>query len=213
MQQTTQSLLEPTVIAAIISGVVAVLGVLVSSILARGQTRIQAQELELRTRELDFRAKELENFAKQLEAQLEENRQAQLVEIIKKRIETYPQLWSVLLTYGRNWRLEGKVRDAAWAQEFLLQLNKCHAEFGVFFSQPVYAKFHEFQNFLKLIAEILSEGKEVYQEQYVQLFRIINGDQLEGTPGLATHLKNDLGSYSIAAIQRAKAQPLDDVLS
>jgi hypothetical protein len=81
---------DPRIAAAIIAGVVSLTGVVVSFLTTRWLLKAKVVELE----------------------------QLQLKEVLAKRMEAYPKLWQVLLTYGRNWIIEGKARNADWAREF-----------------------------------------------------------------------------------------------
>jgi hypothetical protein len=156
---------DPRVAAAVIAGVVSLAGVAISILTTRWQLTAKLIELE----------------------------QLQLQEVLAKRMEAYPKLWNVLLTYGRNWVIEGKPRDVEWSREFLRKLNECNAECGVFFSQPVYERFHAYRTALSEIADKLAVGTAVTAEEHQRLERISAGE--DGKPGLGTQLKADLGSY------------------
>jgi hypothetical protein len=140
-----------------------------------------------------------------------ELKQMQNAEVLKKRMELYPKIWSVLLIYGRNWMLEGKETDAAWAREFLKKLNACAAECGVIFSQPVYASFFKYREALMAIERKLAAGEVVTAAEFSALERIAAGQ--EGQPGLGTHLKADLGSYQDAIFRQEWSDPLTRVLT
>jgi hypothetical protein len=137
---------------------------------------------------------------RQIKAELDELRQTQLTEIVKRRIEVYPQIWSVILNYVINWQLEKKTRDKIWAKDFLSDLNKCNAENGIFFSESVYKKFYEFISALVKLEAKLSSDVDVTVEELKVLDDIFIGKA--GSPGLATYLKDDLGSYQSVVLQR-----------
>jgi hypothetical protein len=168
---------SPLVTGALVAAIVSILGVLVSLLSSRWQLRAALQKLDL-----DF----------------ESLRQSQLREILTKRMAAYPALWSIMLTYDLNWQIEGKELDKEWAREFLAKLNKCNADYGVFFSQPVYSKFFEFREAVIAIEGKLSKDEDVTQE-IKALGRIAAGEG--SSPGLGTLLKDDLGSYASTVFQ------------
>jgi hypothetical protein len=194
--------MDTAVSAALISGIIAVLGVIASIVTARW-------EISLRSKELDIKTKELESAAKAIESEIESLRQTQFTEILRKRIETYPKLWALLLKYNRHWKMSKRPRDANWAKEQLSALNDINGEIGIFFSQDVYEKFAAYRNALVKIESSLSAGDRVPPEELDALEAMIVGKT--GSPGLATSLKNDLGSYREIAIaipkSTAKSQP------
>ena len=136
----------------------------------------------------------------QVKSQIESIRQSQFTEIVKKRAEVYPRLWNIVLTYTSNWNIEGKPHDASWVSGFLSAINECHAEIGVYFSQPVYEKFCELRKALVTLEEKSKSGGKITQQDVDEVSIIFSG--CDGLLGLATHLKNDLGSYGYAAIQK-----------
>jgi hypothetical protein len=118
----------------------------------------------------------------------------------------YAAMWKVLITYDLNWALEGKQPDRNWVAIFLRELNECNAEHGVFFSESVYIRFVEYRLCLANIAQRSREGGEVSQEDINRLADLAKGT--DETPGLATALKDDLGSYVRIHLQ-AGASPED----
>jgi len=111
-----------------------------------------------------------------------------------QRAQAYPRLWAVLQRNTSDWGTEHKEVDSKWAREFLVQLNSCHAELGVLFSQPVYEKFCEFRRALiEIVDKPHPSGHDL-----VTLDLIWSGyERTPGhvTPGLATVLKKELDSY------------------
>ena len=163
--------MDPTTLSALISLVIALLGVIVSVLTSR----------------------------QQVSSQIESLRQSQFTEILKKRIETYPKLWAIVLTHTSNWNIAGKPHDSEWVSGFLSAINECHAEIGVYFSQSVYKTFHELRTALVDLEQKLKPGEKATQQEVNEISAIFSGRN--HSPGLATHLKNDLGSYGYAAIQ------------
>ena len=163
--------MDSTLLSALISGMIAIISVVVSVSISR----------------------------QQLKSEFESLRQSQFTEILKKRIEVYPKVWDIVLTYTINWNIEQKEHNRKWVSEFLSAINECHAEIGVYFSQAVYRKFHELQTeLIDLERKFIKEGKITQQDiDRVSVVFIGTGQTL----GLATHLKNDLGSYGYAVIQ------------
>ena len=75
----------------------------------------------------------------QVKSKLSELEQAQLKDVLQARLKAYPDLWAILQGQISNWRIEGKPTDGALARKLLADLNRCHAEYGVLFSQPVWS--------------------------------------------------------------------------
>lgn len=171
---------QPQVLAALIAVIVSLFGVVASFFSSRWQLKTALQKLEL-----DF----------------ESLRQTQLRDILAKRMEAYPKLWSVILTYDLNWQLERKVIDKEWAKEFLTKLNQCNADYGVFFSQSVYSRFVEFREALINIERKLSNNEKA---DIQALGAIATGDKVK--PGLGTLLKDDLGSYMPTVFQLSRGR-------
>jgi hypothetical protein len=149
---------------ALVAAIVSVLGVLISLLSSRWQLRHAFESL----------------------------RQGHLKEILTKRMDAYPALWSVMLTYDLNWQIEGRTLDKEWAREFLLEINKCNAEYGVFFSERVYEEFHEFRETVIKIETKLSKAEDITQD--VSALGTI-------ALRLGTRLKDDLGSYASTVFQ------------
>jgi hypothetical protein len=184
-----------TIIAAIISGLVASLGVFVSLLSTRWT-------LNFKTKELDLKNNEFGVAMQKIKTDLEAIRQSQFSEIVSKRAEIYPLLWSTIREYTTNWDDEKKAKDLLWIKEFLASLNQIDSKGGVFFSQAVYERFHELQQFLFKLKEqfIITENKTVTIEDLDQIDTIFRGKP-GGSLGLAAYLKDDLGSYRDISIQ------------
>ena len=56
--------------------------------------------------------------------------QTQFRDILKKRIEVYPKLWSISIRYETNWTIEDKPKDREWAQQYLEELSAFNVEGG-----------------------------------------------------------------------------------
>jgi hypothetical protein len=137
----------------------------------------------------------------QVSVGLESYRQAQLLEVLRKRIDTYPKLWHVLITQGVNWLIEDKPLTESWATEFLNDLHTWNSDYGVFFSQQAYEKFHQLRMLLVEFLRKLAAGEELSNADRDALGVIIFGDQRTKEQGISTALKADLGSYSRPAIR------------
>jgi hypothetical protein len=154
--------------------------------------------------ELGLKARELEEIAQRLRSEQEGARQIQLTEVLKKRIETYPALYEVLMVYGRNWELEGKPRDHAWADAFLRALLDVNAKTGAFFSVRVYHWFVELRALLEELRQTLMDGGVASEAGIDRLYDVIrgpmkpSGDSRE--PGLGSFIKDELGSYVLAIV-------------
>ncbi|WP_030771571.1 MULTISPECIES: hypothetical protein [unclassified Streptomyces] len=128
--------------------------------------------------------------------------QAQFQEIIKMRIECYPKLWKIHIRYETNWTLAGQAKSREWAEQYAREINDFNLEGGVFFSQPVYAKFHELRALLYQAMEATEPGAEVSQDLTNKIRQSVYGGPDHG-PGLSTHINDDLGSYQSASLVRA----------
>jgi|GEM_PF-2354635 len=184
--------MDSALIAALISGGIAILGVFASLIIARWQVNIQKKELELK-------AKEIDTTAKKIRSELDALQQTQFTEILKKRLDVYPKIWEIVIKYTLHWKSENKARDHQWAKDFLEQLTTFGAESGVFFSQAVYVRYSDLENVLIRIEKKMATGKNVDEFELYIPDKIFIGENHEG--GLATFLKDDLGSYRDVAIQ------------
>ena len=137
----------------------------------------------------------------QLKSKLSELEQAQLKEVLQARMKAYPELWRILQAQVSNWRMEGKLADGAWAKKLYESLNSCHATYGVLFSQPVYESFCEVREAASMLAKEYSPEQEVPAEAVRELDVVWSG---RGKPGLATQLKDDLGSYRSILVSARK---------
>jgi hypothetical protein len=129
-----------------------------------------------------------------------EVQQNQFAEILKKRIEVYPQLWRIHILYETNWNLDRKPKTGAWAREYRDALNELNLSTGVFFSQALYEKFHDLRNELDIAAHSTSPDEQVANERVERIRAIVYGGG--GQPGLSTIEKDDLGSYRPIELQR-----------
>ena len=183
-------LIPPALAAALISGLTAFL-------IARIQIKIKLREID--------------NFHAELAARFEDSRQAQILEILKIRASAYPELWAILVEYTINWPYRRAARNEGWALEFLEKIDLWNAKDGLFLSEPSYDKFKSFRKRLYEIARNLSrEGSVVASSDYGDLYRLFIGDRKRQVTGLATTLKNDLGSYLAAAAQADYDGPIRD---
>jgi hypothetical protein len=189
--------MDPLVLSALIAGTVSFCGAVLTLIAARGEANIKSKEIEY--------------VAKRMAADLEALRQSHLHEITKRRIDAYPHLWKVLLTYNFNWKVVGRLRNAEWAQEHLQALNQVNADIGLFFSQRVYEQFNLYRARLIQIDRDFSEGRHVNESAFDALEEIITGRN--GQPGLASYLKDDLGSYRDALLSIGAARSGSDTIS
>lgn len=123
-------------------------------------------------------------------ANLDTSRQTQFQEIIKKRIEFYPKLWSIYISYETDWTLARKAKTREWAIEYLAQLADFNREGGIFFSQAAYVKFFELRRVLHQAVDETAPGEEISPELAAHIGATVYGSKLSG-PGLSTHLKDD----------------------
>ncbi len=193
--------MEPIILSAIISGIFATVGALVSFIISKQEINIKLKDIELKNQEIELKTKELNALTQKLKMEFEALKQGQFIEILKKRLESYPKLWDILVRYNAE-NMVGENRDEKWSSQFLRELDKCNAEIGVFFSQDVYIRFREYEGLLKIINHRLVDGNPVNKDDFDRLDKIYYGNL--GAPGLATFIKDDLGSYSNVIIQARK---------
>ena len=182
------SLLELFSIPTVISSLIAIIGVYVSFRTAKSQIKLKS--------------KSIENEVLKIETELESLKQSQISKILDKRIEVYPILYKTLLTFHRHWLYERKPINGVWSKNFINEINKFNEDHGVFLSQPAYNSFNELRGLLIEMDFKLSRGKIASEDEMGKLDDIILGK--ENYPGIGAFLKDDLGSYSIAAIQKNK---------
>src|SRR5262245_57552134 len=111
--------METALISALIAAAVSAAGVIVALLSARWQLRGKILELELKK-------DEIAKVGARLQAEAEALRQTLLRDVLGRRMNAYAALWKVFITYERNWLVERKTFDRAWADEFLLALNVCN---------------------------------------------------------------------------------------
>lgn len=126
--------------------------------------------------------------------------QAQFKEILAKRIEIYPKLWRIHIHYETNWALEGNPKTREWAQEYIHSLNDLNLECGLFFSQDLYVKFAELRTALYKAIDRTEPGDVIPTTETRAIRQIVYGGS--GDTGLSAVLKDDLGSYRSALLQR-----------
>lgn len=208
------AMLQPQVIAAVIAALVSAIAAAIALLGSRWQLRGKLLELELKKQEivgaaqtklieLDLKRDELHRAAVKLQADAEALRQTLMRDVLAKRMAAYAEMWRVFITYERNWLLEAKPLDLNWARTFLLELNACNANHGVFFSEHVYVPFFEYRQRLVELFKQAERGHPITPDHVLLLTEI----STTGTPqlkSLAMAMKDDLGSYRNVALQRAE---------
>ncbi|MCF8366746.1 MAG: hypothetical protein K9H16_13240 [Bacteroidales bacterium] len=202
-----------TLTTALIAALISIVGIIVNYFVSRKQIRNNTRELFLKEAELkalqdrfkeEIRVKaiELDNTQKSLERELEELKQNQLQSIINKRLEAYPELWSVHIKFETNWTYEKRKKDKNWAEQYVNALNAVNIKYGLFFTQDLYAKFFELRKELYLaIDNADKETHEIPAQITTNIRRIVYG---HNGPGLSTIEKDDLGSYINVAVAKRK---------
>jgi hypothetical protein len=185
--------MSPQETAALAAVTISAIGVTVTFLSSRWQFAQKAKELELKQAELD-------KVGIKLQAEAFSLQQNFMKDVIARRMNAYAAVWRVIIEFGLNWKIEGKSIDNDWATEFLLALNKCNAEHGVFFSEDVYRSFFAYREVLIDIVKRTREGGEV-SEAEVDVLTVISTKGLPGMKSLAGALKDDLGSYLALAIR------------
>jgi hypothetical protein len=201
---------ETTIFAAVIAGSVSLLaaaaGACVAYISASWTAKLKLQELdfastakkrelevtwELKQTELELKKVEIERLGDKLRAEAEQLQQTVMRDVLASRMKAYAALWRVMITYERNWVLEGKQLDAKWAGEFLVTFNACNAEHGVYFSEAVYTPFFRYRDELTALVARTKAGETLAAKDLSGLVMVSSS-----MPGnLAAAMKNDLGSY------------------
>ncbi|HEY6971828.1 MAG TPA: hypothetical protein VJA94_21635 [Candidatus Angelobacter sp.] len=139
----------------------------------------------------------------QVRSKIEELTQAQFKDVQAKRIEVYPLLWTVLQTFTSDWRLAGRAADEMWISKFVENLNAWHAQYGVFLSDNAYRKFFQLRDRALKAAQNCNAGHDLTEDLLaLDLIYSGNADETDefNRNGLATWLKNDLGSFKIPAL-------------
>lgn len=192
----------PEIVAAVIGGFVGLFTALISSYLTNKNMRaVSASDLQSRTVQL---SKQLEAQSDQLKDEiairLEDLRQTQALEVLKKRLEVYPRLYGIIANYGRSWEVAGKPFNNAWAKEFRDALLACNADTGVFFSDNVYLAYGALRNKLDEVEAATRAGGVAKREHILEIYAIIRArDEWDGR-GLGTFMKDDLGGFLLGAI-------------
>ena len=185
--------MDTAITSALIAALVSAAGVAVALMSARWQLQGKISEVEVKKQEV-------EKMGDRLQAEAEALRQTIMRDVLAPRMQAYAALWRVFITYERNWLIEQKTFDAAWADEFLLALNTCNAEHGVFFSEDVYVPFYEYRERLLDIVRKSNSGQAITPEDVSRLMEVSTSGIPDMT-SLATAMKNDLGSYMSVVIQ------------
>jgi hypothetical protein len=186
-----------TVVAAIISGLVSLVGHFVT----------------------------LRNAQLQVETKIDELTQTQFKDILAKRIDVYPRLWCILQTYLSDWRRKEELMDpnwtpdAKWLPEFLKNLLEWHQENGVFLSEPSYRAFALLgDEAFGLACKCNGEKLQLTPDHIKYLDDLYSfGDRSikhNGDPrrlALSAWLKNDLGSYQTPLISKPAEEYKKDV--
>jgi hypothetical protein len=163
----------------------------------------------------------------QVQSKINELTQTQLKDIVAKRIEVYPELWRIAQTELSDLEREGKLvnpgwvqdlkrwdkdakwePDARWAENLLTKLMSWHQEYGVFLSQASYDAFDRLRAKTEDLAIKCNRAKRGPTIAEFQRLDQAFYQESDGKSPLATHLKNDLGSYkspSISQEERASA--------
>lgn len=226
--------MSPEILAALISALIALIGYLVTTDRTRREISVEKRKLELSldeldvkkrdleiksqainsqiesaARELELKREELDTLRSQLEQGLEDMRQEQFAEILKRRLDAYPKIYQALQKYNRIWRFSGAPLDHGWAKQFLEAMLDCNAAYGVLFSQSVYSSFADLRNFLYELEERLRDGGTATEEDIERIDGVISGPLNEAKtkrgPGLGSYMKDDLGSYRTIAISARHA--------
>ena len=147
-----------------------------------------------------LKIREIKNIEKTIIGELERLRQTQFIEILKKRIEIYPKLWSILIRYETNYVINEKLKNRLWACKYLEELNEFNIEGGLFFSEELYIMFDSLRATLIAAINETRDGELIREELVNKIRKEVYGISRKHL-GLSYHLKNSFGSYVPVAIQ------------
>lgn len=169
--------MNPTIVAAIVAGVISLIGALLSFAAAYWQVR----------------------------GKLDELLQSQFKDVVAKRIETYPKLWRIPQELLSDWERLQKPINEEWARALLARLIEWHTEYGVFLSQQAYEAFSALRHEALEVVRRCDKGQHPTLDDLQTMDRIFYAGYSEGVSAprhrpLATCLKNDLGSYRVTAL-------------
>jgi len=184
--------MDTTIISALIASFVSLVSIVITYFTTKQQFKFKLEEIEIEKNKL-------KNITDEIEKEMTILNQNQLHEILKRRIEVYPYLWEIILVHWQHRKHDEK--DKKWCASFIKELKRCHEQYGVYFSQAVYEKYHELFHELTGLHYELSLDNTLINETYITKINTIWYGSNEYGFGLASNLKNDLGSYKIAAIQ------------
>lgn len=191
-----------TIVSTVIAALVTSLGVLITYLTTKQQLKLKLKEVNIKQEELELERKKLESIGYELQKEMTILHQNQLQDILKKRIEVYPHLWEIITVHWQHF--DNNKKDRSWCKTFINELKRCNEQYGVYFSQAVYEQYHAFYMELKkIMLELETFGGIIDNTQISTIDLLWYGNEKYGL-GLASQLKNDLGSYKIALIQDAK---------
>ena len=191
--------MDSTIVSAIIAALVTTLGVIVTYFSTKQQLKLKLKEINLKQEELNLERKKLESIGNDLQKEMATLHQNQLQDVLKKRIEVYPHLWEVVTVHWQHF--DNNKKDINWCKTFINELERCNEQYGVYFSQAVYEQYHTFYMELKKIMLNLETFGGIIDNNDISTIDLLwYGNEKYGL-GLASQLKNDLGSYKIALIQ------------
>ncbi len=184
-----------TIVSAIISYLVAVRRIKIE------KTKIYIEE-QKNIKMLEIEQKKLSKISNDIHKEMQILKQQQLGEILKKRIEVYPILWEIVSVHWQY--TDNNKKNLSWCKKFKIELQRFNEKYGVFLSQPVYEKIHDLRTQLELICITFSNDDSlIIDNLQIEIINSIWFGSKDYGHGLATHLKNDLGSYSQTAIRES----------
>jgi hypothetical protein len=138
-----------------------------------------------------------------VQAKLHELTQVQITEVLHQRMECYPSLWELCQKSISMPYLTGSLPGTGWEADLSGALESWHAEHGVFLSEGCYRGLWH----LRKLARIFSSEPATENVSFSRLQALdaiwshgfTDHDGIDN-PGLSVLLKNDLGSYGIAAL-------------
>lgn len=194
--------MDSIIISTTITASVATFGVIVTYFATKEQFKLKLKEVNLKQKELELEREKLESIGNDLRTEMATLHQNQLQDILRKRIEVYPHLWEVVTVHWQH--CDNNKKDKSWCKSFINELKRCNEQYGVYFSQAVYEQYHAFYMELKKIMLDLETFGGIVDNSHISTIDLLwYGNEKYGL-GLASQLKNDLGSYKIALIQDKK---------
>ena len=143
----------------------------------------------------------------EVNAKLSELKQLQISDVIQERVQRYPSLWQLCQIRISVQLLKLDEVQPGWESRFSDELEKWHADHGIFLSEECYQGLHALRRLAKRHAAEESNAGKTALDRLKALDEIWSHQFFDftGKPQrpLSYQLKNDLGSYERAALSNS----------